>query len=159
MLLRRLEIALPWLATAVLLVGAAQQAAVGLGWLAIGPLPGEWAPGQICFTLALLTLFALVPTLALAAATDRRVQCLPAIAIALVALLVAHFTSYDTYYAPTLRRMSDGGVVSGSWVVFVVTCTLATAAYAMRRPRLGTILFAGACWLTFATAFVASLGH
>lgn len=159
MLLRRLEMTLPWLATVVVLVGAVQQAAVGLGWLAIGLLPGESAPGEIWFSLALLTLFALVFALVLAAVTDRRVHGIPAIAIASVALLVARFTACDPYYAPTLRRMSDGGAISGSWVVFVVACTLTTAAYAMRRPRRGRILFAGACWLTFATAFVASLGH
>ena len=160
MLLRRVESALPWLAICVLLAGAAQQAAVGLGWLSIGSLPGEWAPGQFFFSLALLALFALGPALAAAAASDRRVRGIPAIALAAVALLIARFTSYDAYYAPMLRRMSDGGAVSGSWVVFVVACTLAAAACATRwNRRLGTILFAGACWLTFATAFVASLGH
>jgi hypothetical protein len=159
MLPRRLESALPWLAACVLLAGAAQQAAVGLGWLEIGRLPGEPAPGQIFLSAALLTLLALVPALALAAATDRRVCGIPAPALASSAFLVAHFTSYDPYYAPTLRRMSDGGMISGGWIVFVLTCALAAAACATHRNRLGTAVFAAACWLTFATAFAASLGH
>ena len=38
-----LAVVLPWLAALLVFAGAAHQAAVALGWPAIGNQPGEWA--------------------------------------------------------------------------------------------------------------------
>jgi hypothetical protein len=155
---RRLEAAIAWLAAAVVAAGAAQQAATALEWLSIGRVPGAWEPGHFLLIVALLVLVILGPALLAAAALDHRVRAAPAIAVAAAALTVARFESFDAYYAPTLRRMSDG-VVSATWVAAVVACAVAAAGCAVRCNRLGTALAACVCWIAFATAFVASLGH
>lgn len=157
---RRLAMVVPWFAVCVVLAGAAQQAAVALEWLAIGPAPGDGAAGQAVFLGgALLVLVVLGLVLPVAALAGRRVRALPAIAVAAALLVVARFSSFDPYYAPSLRRMSDGGILSGTWVVFVVACCVGAAVVAARSNRVGTLLVAAACWLAFGTAFLAGLGH
>jgi len=44
------------------------------------------------------------------------------------AFVVARWYSFDPYYAPTLRRHSDDGFVSGVWIVALVGLALAAAA-------------------------------
>ena len=51
--------------------------------------------------------------------------------------MVAHFFTYDSYYAPYRRRYSDGGAVSPGWVAFVAIVAVAAGALAYFRPRAG----------------------
>jgi hypothetical protein len=156
---RRLAAATAWIAAVALAAGAAQQAATALRWIAIGGVPGAWEAGHFLFSLALLVLAILCPALLAAAAANRRVRAAPAIALAGAALLVARFESFDAYYAPFLRRMSDGGMIPGAWVVVVVAAAIAASVLALRSNRLGTALTGCVCGLAFCTAFLASLGH
>jgi hypothetical protein len=156
----RLATALPWLGTCWVLAGAGQQAAVALGWLSIGPLPGQAAAGQAyCLTPGLWALAILGIALFAACAVDYDVRAAPAIAIAAALLVIARFYAFDPYYAPTLRRASDGGSVAGAWIVLVVACALGAAFLAVHWRRLGVAATASVCWLALVTALQAGLGH
>jgi hypothetical protein len=156
----RLASTLPWIAACVLLAGAAHQAGAALGWLTIGPEPGQQAPGQALFVgSALLVLVLLGFALPLAAGVGLRVPAAPAIAIGAGLLAAAHFYSFDAYYAPSLRRLSDGGLLPGTWILVVVACALGAALAAARWHRAGVASVAVVCWLALGTAFLAGLGH
>jgi hypothetical protein len=156
----RLAPLLPWLAVGVVLAGAAHQAAVALGWLSIGLRTGEPASGQSLFLgSALIVLLLAALALPFAAVGGRRVAALPWLALAAALLVVAHFFTYDPYYAPSLRRMSDGGAIPGTWIVLVVACALAASLVAARADRLGSGAVALACLLAFGTALLADFGH
>ena len=149
----------PWLAACLVLAGAAQQAAVALGWLEIGDEPGAEAPGRVLLTLAFLALVSLGLTFLWAAAVGERVPAAPVLAVAAGLLVIARFYAFDPYYAPFERRMSDGGAVAGMWIVLVVACAIAAAAAAVRLPRAGLVVTAVVGWLAFGTAASSGLGH
>ncbi len=152
--------AFAWSAAAVVLAAACHQAAVALGWLPIGRLPGEGAAGErYLLDAALLVLVLAGFALFAACTTDLRVSVAPAIALAAALLVVARFYAYDPYYAPSLRRMSDGGAVAGTWIVIVVAACAGAALLALRARRSGLAAVALVCWVSFGTAFAAGLGH
>jgi hypothetical protein len=144
------------LLVAVLLAAACYEAAVALGILHLGDAPGDGPPGEGVVLVAALA--ALVVAAGLAAFASRR-RLVWLLAPAGVALVVARFYSYDPYYLPTLRRMSDDGAVSGRWVVFLCAAA-ATAAVAVRlRLRAGTFLTVAGTLLSFATVVFEGAGH
>ena len=53
------------------------------------------------------------------------------------AFMAAHFFTYDAYYAPSLRRYSDGGAVPLGWVVFVAIVAVGAGVLAYFHPRPG----------------------
>src|SRR6185312_14460196 len=114
---------------AVVAAGAAYELLVALGVIGLGPQPGDAPAGATTIVpLALLSLLVTGGVLLVAAIGGRsRIawerMVVPAAAAA-AAFLVARFYSYDPYYAPDLRRMSDGGAVAGRWIAFVVAATL-----------------------------------
>jgi len=154
---------LPWLIGTVA-VGAAYEFAVDLGAIGLGPQPGDGPAGATTIVpLALLSLLVTGGLLLVAAIGGRsRIawgrMAVPAAAAA-AAFLVARFYSYDPYYAPDLRRMSDGGAVAGSWIAFLVGATLLTAILAWRWPRAASAGTAVGVWAIALTAFAAGLGH
>jgi len=81
------------------------------------------------------------------------------LSLAAVSFVVARFYSYDPYYAPTLRRMSDGGIVPGGWIVFLVGLAVLAAWNVFRNRRLGMVLTSAVCWLSAITALVMPAGH
>jgi hypothetical protein len=74
--------------------------------------------------------------------------------VAAAAFLVARFESYDAYYAPALRRMSDGGLVSPWWVGFLCVAAVAVALLPRARAVAPAVLLVIAC-----TALIANAGH
>ena len=153
-----LAVVLPWLAALLVFAGAAHQAAVALGWPAIGNQPGEWAPGEgYLVPPALLVLALLGFALPAAGALAWEVPATPVLALAAACMVVARFFTYDAYYAPTLRRMSDGGAVAGTWIVVVVACALGSALLALRWSRTGLVATGLVCWLGFGTTVAAGL--
>jgi hypothetical protein len=135
---------------------ACYEAAVALGALAVGPLPGEEPAGE--GVLLGLAEAALVLAAGFAAVSPRRpfVWLLAPVAAALV---VARFYSFDPYYAPTLRRMSDGGVVAGRWVVFLGIAAVVAAAAVRMRPRVGAFLTVGVLVFSFVTVVFEGAGR
>ena len=84
----------------------------------------------------------------------------PFVALATGAVVVARFLSYDPYYAPYLRRMSDGGILPGWWSSSVSPGPLsARPSCARRDPRMGLVLTGVVMFLAGPTIFVAGLGH
>jgi hypothetical protein len=144
-----------------LLAGAAYEAAVALGVLEVGPEPGAEPPGRtVVFTVAELAL--LGSALAAAAGAPRargsRVT-LTVVPLAAAAFLVARFYSFDSYYAPTMRRMSDDGAIPPG-LVWSLAAGCAGASLLLRsRPRRGRALTAPVLFLVALTALLAGTGH
>lgn len=158
---------LDWLLTfavfVVLTLAAAYEAAVALGWLSVGPLPGQAPVGNgLVFGAALLALlvgavvFARYASLQGGPSADALQSLLGPAAAAFV---VARFYSFDPYYAPTLRRFSDDGLIAKSWVYALVFLALAAPIVARPRPQIGASLTVLVLVLIAFTAFVMGLGH
>jgi hypothetical protein len=155
---------LAWL-IGIVAIGAAYELAVALGVIGLGPQPGDAPAGATGIVpLALFSLLA-VGALLLAPALAERGwngwgrMVVPLAGAAATAFLVARFYSYDPYYAPGLRRMSNGGLVAGRWVAFVVAVTLVAGVLARRWPRAASAGTAVGVWAMALTAAVAGLGH
>jgi hypothetical protein len=127
---------LAWLAVAVLLACAAFELALALGAGSFGPGGADVPGAEAVFSIgAVATLLASVVAAGLAARRPSRVAAL--LAPAAAAFMAAHFFTYDPYFAPQLRRYSDGGAVSPGWVVFVAIVAVAAGALTFFRPRPG----------------------
>ena len=57
-------------------------------------------------------------------AMDRRSVPAALFSVAAASLMVARFYTFDTYYLPTLKRYSDSGVFSSTWVFLVAMVAL-----------------------------------
>ena len=133
---RRALDAVLWVAAAVLFGGAAYSLADALGWLTLSPVPGVGPPHDDLVGVAALLAF-LVGTATLAyAAWFGEVGGLaaPVFCLAGAAYVVAAFYTFDPYYAPTLRRMSQGGAVSAGWL-YLLTAAIVVAALAWFAGR------------------------
>ncbi|MPZ50253.1 MAG: hypothetical protein GEU75_13315 [Dehalococcoidia bacterium] len=131
-----------------------------LGWLQVGDLPGQGPPGHA--TAVLAGLLAMIIGAVLCAALAFQSAKMPLtewLAPAGVAFVTARFFIFDPYYAPQLRRFSDGGVVSEGWLLALVI-TAAIAALVIRRysspgHALGSIVLV----LAVFTAVLQGAGH
>jgi hypothetical protein len=158
----RLARALASAAIGILGIATCYEALIAFNVLKIGHLPGQAPSGNgVAVGAALLTLF--VGGLLLLASSLRvhptqpvPTRLLPVVCLAAVGFVVARLLSYDPYYAPTLRRMSDGGI-SWYWTVFVILMAAAAAGSALRSPRAGMALTAVVMWLSAITAVAAGL--
>ena len=146
---------------AVLAAATAYEAAVALGWLAVGPEPGQAPPANGLVLGA--AVFALVAGAGLclvhAWAPPTQVDAGSLLAPAAAAFVLARFYSYDPYYAPTLRRMSDDGLVPDSWVYLLVSLALLAAVLSRIRPRVGLGATALVLLLGAFTALAEGGGH
>ena len=155
---------LPWL-TGMVAVGAAYELLVALGVIGLGPQPGDAPAGAAAVVPIALLALLLAGGLLLAAAMGGRGGngwgrlAVPAAGAAASAFLVARFYSYDPYYAPTLRRMSEDGLVAGRWIAFLVAATLVSGLLVRRWPRAASAGTALGVWAIALTAAVAGLGH
>jgi len=141
--------------TALLLAGAVFELALALGAAKPGPQPGDDAVGEAIVAPVLAA--AILVGVVLAAGTRDRVAAGLAPAAGLV--LVAGYYTYDPYYAPTLRRYSDGGAAAPSAVFAVFALTAVTGLVAFRWPRVGGPLTAFALCVCGFTALIAGDGH
>ena len=91
--------------------------------------------------------------------TARWVARLATAELATAAAVVARFFAYDPYYAPLHRRMSEGGILPGWWIVLVAALAVAAAALAFRNARASLVVGGAAMFLAGPTIFVAALGH
>ena len=131
------------LVVVVLLVAAAYEAAIALGWIELGSEPGDEARGQAIVTIAALLALATGMGIGAAAALGQgSVRRWPAMLIpaAAAAYLVSHYYAFDSYYLPNLRRFSDGGSIAPGWIYGVAGCALAVAGVIALAPRTGLAL-------------------
>ncbi len=151
---------------AVVAIGAGYELAVALGLIGVGPQPGDPPAGStLVVGVTLVALLVMGAVLLLAAPLSRRGRggwgrvAVPVAGWAAGAFLVARFYSYDPYYAPALRRMADGGMIPGRWVVLLLVATLAAGLLARRSSRAGFAASAVGVWAIAFTAAVVGLGH
>ena len=147
----------------VVLAGATvYETAVALGALSVGPAPGQGPAGEsIVVTAALLAMLvggmACFGNAVRANVDSGAVWML--LAPSAAAFVAARFFTFDPYYAPTLRRSSDDGVVSPWWIVVIAGLALATAALTWARPRLGMAATSAVLVLCALAALTVRLGH
>ena len=142
----------------VILVLAActlHQVAVAAGWLAIGRQPGDDPTGTTAVLIAAVVAL-IAGAFVLGASVPSRLA--PLVPLAAVAFVVARFYSFDSYYAPGLQRMSDGGLVAPGLIYALIFTAVAVAALMTKWPRAAP---AGAALLVISTllALAESAGH
>jgi hypothetical protein len=146
-----------WAVVGLLIAAAAYELALALGAGSPGPEPGEGVSGsgvvEVVALLAMLVAAAIAPFPA--------VHRWPAVLLApaAAAYLVAFFFTYDPYYAPTLRRYSDGGAVAGRWIAIVAALALADGILTRLRPRLGGFMTSAVVLIVALTTVFAGDGH
>lgn len=141
-------------------VAAVYETAVALGWISLGSAPGDGPAHEgLVLVAALLAMLAgclLSWNLAQRRRRDASIALLGAVA---AAFMVARFEGFDPYYLPTLRRYSDGGAFSPTWVYAVAFAAVAASLLSFLRPRIGLILNAPALLLCAFTAAFVGVGH
>jgi len=141
---------------------AISEGAFALGIVGLDASTGAWDARGIVVVAAALTLVVAGPVFAAGAFApfaDALRPGLPVAALATAAAVVARFFAYDPYYAPLHRRMSDGGILPGWWIVLVAALAVAAAALALRSVRASLFLAGTAMCLAGPTIFLAGLGH
>ena len=83
----------------------------------------------------------------------------PLVAPAAAAFVAARFFAFDPYYLPTLRRMSDGGMVPGQWIIGLVAIALLAAIATKIRPRIGIAMTSFVLFMSALTAVAEGIGH
>jgi hypothetical protein len=147
-----------WVLLSVLLVATAFSAALSFGAGTIGPDSGQGVRGDEAVVIA--AALAMLLGAPLEAAYSFRPQLVAALlAPAAAAFLVAFFFNYDPYYAPTLRRYSEGGLVAGSFIAFVAAAAVAAGVFTYLRPRTGAWVSGVLLWLILMTTLVVPAGH
>ena len=125
---------------AVLAAATAYEAGVALGWLEVGPALGQAPPGDGLMLAA--AVFALVAGTCLVHRL-RRASEAPCGCVGVAACAGRRGVRSGTllyvrpYYAPTLRRISDDGLVADAWVYTLVGLAVLAGALVRIRPRLG----------------------
>ena len=158
----RLERLITIAVLAVLIAATAYEAALAFNWLSVGPLPGETPVGYgLVLASALLALLVGVVLLAVAASRPqpRRDPFWSLVGPAAAAFVVTRFHSFDPYYAPTLRRMSEHGMVPDAWVYALVFFAVVAAILTRVRLRQGLAVNALVLLLGALTALAAGTGH
>jgi hypothetical protein len=151
---------------AVLALAATYEAAIGLGVIPLGDQPGGGPTGEgAVFLVALLAMLVVGFMLSLAAIDPRTSQgvasdpLVPPIALAAAAFVLARYLTYDPYYLPTLRRMSDGGIIPKWWVGFIVVLALGSAVFTRIEPRAALLGVSAVMFLGAFTALLMEAGH
>jgi hypothetical protein len=143
----------------VLLGATAYEAAVALKWIPVGSLPGENARFEgIVMAAALLALVAGIVISLVLAARDRRSIRAPLFVVAAVALMVARYYTFDTYYLPTLTRYSESGPFSPTWVYAVAIACVPAWFFSLTKPRVGFLIAAAVMILCFVTVSLVGIG-
>ena len=121
----------------------------------MGPQSGDDPTGTTAVVVAALV--ALISG-AIALGTRLRSRLAPLVPLAAVAFVVARFYTFDSYYAPTLRRMSDGGLVAPGVIYALIATAVVVAALIAKWPAAAP---AGALLLVLSAvlALAESAGH
>jgi hypothetical protein len=143
----------------VLLAAAAYEAAVALKWIPLGTLPGEDARCEgLVVASALLALLAGIAIALVRAARDQRSILAALFVVAAVALMVARYYTFDTYYLPTLTRYSESGSFSPTWVYGVAIACVPAWFFSLAKPRVGFLIAAAVMILCLVTVSLVGIG-
>jgi hypothetical protein len=145
---------------AVLVAATAYEAAVALGVIGIGSLPGEGPPGSEIVrgvsAVALLAAALLAAGLLALGPLAPPVSAL--LAPAAAAFMVAHYYSFDPYYASSLIRYSSG-VISPVLIFTAAALAVAMGFLTRVRPLLGLFLSAPVILACALLAWFAGIGR
>jgi hypothetical protein len=142
-------------AAGLLAAATVYEASVAFGWIALGNEPGDGPPLDTPVAIAAVATY----VVAIAAAALLASRALAVLAAAGAALVVARFYTFDPYYLPTHRRMSDQGLFPTTWIAAVcigAAIAVAVTIYQPRRGRAFTTAILIACVFTF---LFAGAGH
>jgi dolichyl-phosphate-mannose--protein O-mannosyl transferase len=146
-----------WVLVAVLLGAAAYEVALALGAGTVGPEPGDNVTGAAWVSgiavVAMLAGALLAPWIA-----RRSPLAAALLAPSAAAFLVGFWFTYDPYFAPSLRRYSEGNVPA-VWIALVAAAALAAGAVTYVRPRAGGVLTSAVLVLLVVTGLLAGDGH
>jgi hypothetical protein len=145
-----------WLVTATLFSAAAYELALALGAGSLGPEPGEGVAGS--GAVEVVALLVMLAAAVLAPVAGLRPWPAALFAPAAAAYLVAFYFTYDPYFAPNLRRYSEGNV-GGRWIVVVVVVALANGVLTQLQPRIGRATTSIAVLVVLLAAVFAGDGH
>jgi hypothetical protein len=146
----------------VVTTAAASEAAVALGIVALQPSDGGWSGRDVVLVAAAAGLFLAAPLVAGLSFTQLAGAVAPVLtpaALATAAAVVARYLSYDPYYAPYKRRMSEGGALPTWWIILVAGLAILAAVRARRDPGTSLLLAGAAMFLAGPTMIAAGLGH
>jgi hypothetical protein len=146
-----------WVVIGLLAAAAAYELALALGAGSIGPEPGDDVAGSgVVHVLALLAMLAAV-VLGIGSSMHpwRGAALLTPTA---AAFLVSFYITYDPYFAPALRRYSEGNV-AGAWIAGVAIAAIAVGVLTWLRPRRGASLTSVMVLVVFVTTVLAGDGH
>ena len=140
---------------AVLAAATVYEALVALEVIHLGSVSGDGAPGEgVVFAGAMLAMLA-----GAALAVMSQVPGARLLAPSGAAFLLAHFYTFDPYYLPGLRRMSDQGLVA-PWLVYcVIVLALVAGVLAQRRGPAGRLPTVAALLASALLSLFASAGH
>jgi hypothetical protein len=144
----------------VLLAASAYQLLIAAGAVSIGRVSGEGAAYDAPAVVAALAATVLGLVLAAVRLGRPRRDAAPAsVALAAAAFTTCRLYAYDPYYAPLLRRMSDGGLVPPGWVFFLVGLAVTAGVLVRLEARASAVVAAATLLLCFLTIPVESAGH
>ena len=139
----------------MLLAAAAYELALALKGT-VGPESGEGATGEGWVSIVSVT--AILVAVCIAIVSPGRRYLFP-LAPAAASYVTARFYTADPYYAPTLRRYSEGGLVRPGWVLIVLAFALAAGLLTLVRPDVGVATTAAMLLLLLGTALLMGAGH
>ena len=141
---------------------AVSEAAVALGIAGLGASSGAgWSLRDILLSAAVLALLLggpLVAGLAFTPFAGIAARAVPPAALATAAAVVARYLAYDSYYAPSLRRISHG-ILPAWWIVLVAGLATFAAIRSRTHPRTSLLVAGMAMFLAGPTLVVAAAGH
>jgi hypothetical protein len=147
----------------LLLLGTAAiyETAIALGALSVGPAPGQGPPGADSVLAASMLAFLIGAWMSVVYAVwDYPVTAPPAWLLAPVAtwFVAARFYAFDPYFAPTLRRYSEG-VVPELWIFGLCAAALGAAVLTRAWSRLGMCATGVVFMVCALTAVWEGVGH
>lgn len=150
-------------ASAFLLATAAvYETAVALRVISLGKEPGEGPFGagvvMLIALLALLTGLIVSLLCTLSRSTEWR-SAASLVPLASAAFVAARFYTFDPYYLPTLRRMSEGGNVAGRWIAALVVIALLAVVVTKILPRIGVAMTSFVLLISAVIAVGEGIGH
>jgi hypothetical protein len=144
----------------VLVAAGIYELLIAVGTISIGSEPGMGAPGDTAVSIAALAAMLVGAVAAGAGVARPRASWIPgAVGTAAAALVAVRLYTYDPYYAPTLRRMSDGGLVAPGWVFFLVAFAVVGGVLARIGLRAGWAWTAMTLFVCLGTFLFEGAGH
>ncbi len=125
----------------------------------MGSQPGEEASGQAAVTIA--AFLALLTGIVATVVSRRILRPWPAILVpvAAAAYMAVHYYAFDSYYLPSRRRFSEGGMVPSAWLYGVVVAAVIVAVGIRRRPSVAPVLTPLVLLVCAVTILAEGTGH